>query len=345
MKILLYTDNHFCSYSSIIRDRGQTFSVRLENQINTLNWLEHLSVDNKCEIEICLGDFFDKESLNSEELSALKCIDWNNIKKYFIVGNHEMGNHDLTFNSLNALSKVGMIIDKPTLIEDNFANIILLPYVLESDRQKLSTYIDKAYFNSKKTEFKNNPAIILSHNDIAGINYAGFKSKAGFSIDEIEEESDIFLNGHLHNRSNISNRIKLLGNVTGLNFSEDAKNYNHCAYILDTETLSLQEFENPYAFNFYKIDITKEQDIENLSNLKSNSIVAVKCAQRLLDVVKSKINSYENIIKFRITIIPEIVIAKTDEPIIIKDHIQQFKNYVLQNYGTDDIIQEELGRL
>lgn len=37
MKIALFTDNHFCERCSIITGYGTKYSLRLENQIKTLN--------------------------------------------------------------------------------------------------------------------------------------------------------------------------------------------------------------------------------------------------------------------------------------------------------------------
>ena len=95
MKLLLYSDPHWCEYSSIIRSRGEKYSTRLENEINTINWVQRLAEDKNCNRIICLGDFFDKESLNSEEISALSEIRWSSIPNYFIVGNHEAGINNL----------------------------------------------------------------------------------------------------------------------------------------------------------------------------------------------------------------------------------------------------------
>ena len=40
MKILCFTDNHFCEKSSIITKYGAKYTLRLENQLNSLNWVE-----------------------------------------------------------------------------------------------------------------------------------------------------------------------------------------------------------------------------------------------------------------------------------------------------------------
>ena len=76
MKIGIIGDIHFCEYSSILRTRGEEFSTRLENCIESINWAEETTAD--CDCIIYLGDFFDKSSLNAAELSALRKIIWNN---------------------------------------------------------------------------------------------------------------------------------------------------------------------------------------------------------------------------------------------------------------------------
>ena len=130
MRILLYTDNHFCSNSSIVRSKGQKYSARLENQIETLNWINNIALEKNCDKMICLGDFFDSATLNAEELTALKEVKWNNLPKEFLVGNHEMGNNDLSYNSTNALSQFGKVIDKPTIDCGFGYEILYLPYML-----------------------------------------------------------------------------------------------------------------------------------------------------------------------------------------------------------------------
>ena len=47
MKILLYTDVHFCKSSSIVTGRGKRFSTRLENIIESLNWAENLGKEKR----------------------------------------------------------------------------------------------------------------------------------------------------------------------------------------------------------------------------------------------------------------------------------------------------------
>ena len=71
-----------------------------------------------------------------------------------------------------------------------------------------------------------------------------FISKTGFTIEDIENNCDLFINGHLHNGMKITNKIINLVNLTGQNFSEDALRYEHKIMILDTHTLEYKYIIN-----------------------------------------------------------------------------------------------------
>ena len=345
MKICIFTDNHFCSNSSIIRSKGEKYSTRLENQIASLNWVNELAVSKQCDQLICLGDFFDSSTLNSEELSALKEIRWNDLPKKFIVGNHEMGSSDLTLNSTNALSQLGDVIYQPTQQIGFGYRLIFLPYILETDRKPLKSYIWEATIDNWETqEIKN--TIILSHNDIAGIRYGQWESKAGFSVDEIDESCDLFINGHLHNQSQINEKILNLGNLTGQNFSEDAFKYSHCAAILDTTTMKVELINNPYAFNFYKLEPIDLDDLLNkIGNLdNSNSIATVKICAKDIDQARMICDKYLKEYRL-ISVMDKVVTSAESSQIINVDHIEQFKQYVVNKIGSSEILIEELDNL
>ena len=97
MKIGIVGDIHWSKYSSILRSRGKKYSKRLENCIESINWAEDTTRD--CDMVVYLGDFFDNESLKSEEITALSEIKWNKLPHKFLVGNHELGLNDLSFSS------------------------------------------------------------------------------------------------------------------------------------------------------------------------------------------------------------------------------------------------------
>lgn len=345
MRLLIYTDNHFCQYSSIVRSRGKTYSTRLENQIESINWVERLAEEYNCDEIINLGDFFDRADLTGEEISALKDIKWSNIPHKFIVGNHEISSNDLIFNSLNALIYVGEIINTPSIRFYDDCEIVFLPYTLEYNRISL-----KDTLNSIGISQEPKKRIILSHNDIAGIRYGQYESKSGIDINEIMSNCDLFVNGHLHNQTQVNDKILNLGNITGQNFSEDGFKYSHCAAILDTATLHIDLINNPYALYFYKIevnDITEFKDMLSKFN-KKYSVATIKAPINIVKDIKEIAKDY--FLEFRMISIPDTTnLSSNDIEKLTKiDHIESFKNYVvtqLNNSWSEDMIQEEFSHI
>ena len=216
MRLLILGDCHWSSYSSIVRSRGEKYSTRLENLIKTMSWIEAEAVTKGCDTIVCLGDFFDQSELGAESITALQEVPWSEIPHWFIVGNHEMGRGNLEHSSSHLFNLLpnASVIDEVKFFNTNDTTIVSIPYILESNRKPLKEYLGNY-------PLKEN-VIILSHNDIAGIQMGQFISTTGFSIEEIEENCDLFLNGHLHNGAEIGNKIINVGNITGQNFSEDA---------------------------------------------------------------------------------------------------------------------------
>lgn len=343
MRYLIFADPHWSAYSSIVRSRGKMYSTRLEYLIKTMNWIESQALSNSCDSVICLGDFFDKSELNSEEITALGEIEWSMLPHHFIVGNHEMGASDLKYSSshLFGLCPNSTVEDKPSVIyEDSGTKVVALPYVLESIREPLSTYFPAT---DKKL-------IILSHNDIKGIQMGKFVSTDGFELKDIVDLCSVFINGHLHNATSFDNVINL-GSITGQNFSEDAFRYRHSAMILDTEDCSIDFIENPYALNFYKIDLTTHTGTVQgvLSKLGPNAVCSIKATPEQRNEVDSYISSNSNIVECRLILdmrnVPSdtanVSYADTNKV----DHIAKFADYVRETFADADFVEDELLRL
>ena len=112
MKALICGDVHWATYSSIIRKRGIEYSKRLENCINSVNWVEQTAEENGCDTVIYLGDFFDRADATAEEISALNEVQWSNVKHNIIVGNDELGIADGDYSTekiLNLLKEFELI--------------------------------------------------------------------------------------------------------------------------------------------------------------------------------------------------------------------------------------------
>lgn len=342
MKILLFADLHMCPRASIINKWGTKFPSRLENCIKSVNWLEKLAKRYGCEYIINLGDFFDKPDLSSETITACNDIEWSDIMHYSLVGNHDASTSSLIFNSTNSfLNDRHKIITEPSVLPLDDCFICFLPYIVECDRQPLNKYFSKLNTTDK-------PIIILSHNDINGIQLGPIVSKTGFSIEEIEKNCSLFINGHLHNGQAITDKIINLGNLTGKDFGEDAFKYSHNVAILDTETLTLEFIENPHAFNFYKIQINCENDLALLEKLKPQAIVSIKCNSKVLEKTKQQLECLiDRIIESRLIIIKDFE-NSTEEPDSIDlsvDHLARFVECCKATIECSNLLEEELAEI
>lgn len=343
MKILFYTDPHWSQYSSILRTRGEKYSTRLENLITSINWVEQLAWSTGCQVVICGGDFFDSAVLNSEELSALKNVQWAPVSHLFLTGNHETNVGSLEFSTADLfnLCPNASVISKPEHYDIEGANIefCFLPYILERDREPLSTYFPP----------KHGKRIIFSHNDLKNVQYGAFLSTEGFTVEEIEEHCDLCMNGHIHHCAYVSPKIINGGNLTGQNFTEDAYKYEHCVQIIDTDTLHVDFYINPNAFNFYKLDCRKYTSVNDiipvLSALKKQAVITITVKASLAAELKAYLAEVDrsSIMEYRVITEHEASDVELSSTIIeAVDHLKQFENYVLANIGNNDVVKEEL---
>lgn len=343
MKVLFYTDPHWSQYSSILRSRGEQYSTRLENLIASINWMEQVAWSAGCQVIICGGDFFDSAVLNSEELSALKNVQWAPVSHLFLTGNHETNVGSLEFSTADLfnLCPNAAVISKPEHYDIEGANIefCFLPYILERDRQPLDTYFPP----------KHGKRIIFSHNDLKNVQYGSFLSTEGFTVEEIEANCDLCMNGHIHHCAYVTPRIINGGNLTGQNFTEDAYKYEHCIQIIDTDTLHVDFYINPYAFNFYKLDCRKYNTLDEIipviSDLKEQSVITITVKSSLAGDVKNYLSHVvkSHVTEYRVITEHESTVVDLNAPVIeAVDHLKQFENYVLANIGTSDIVKEEL---
>lgn len=331
MKIGVIGDVHWSKYSSIIRSRGNIYSTRLENCIQSVNWAEQETSD--CDLVVYLGDFFDKSDLKSEELTALTEIKWNLNRHIFIIGNHELGLNNLMFSSAHIfnIADIQVVNDLITMADN--VELCFLSYKLDNTG-KIEDYIPKS----------NHKRIIFSHNDIAGIQLGKFISKTGFDINDIECNCDLFINGHLHNGSKISDKIYNIGNLTGQNFSEDAFKYQHNIFKIDTNTFNIETYENPYAFKFFKFD-----SLDSLLNFDFplNSIFTAKLNSEEISVAKEHIKNNGNILTSRFIVDNNVTTDSNIESNISLsvDHLEKFQEFILNKLGNDNLVVEEISNI
>lgn len=341
MKILLYTDNHFCENASIINKMGSKYSLRLENQIKSIQWTEQLAQERHCEQIICLGDFFDKQSLSDQEITALNEIVFDPaIPHLFLVGNHESEEVDLKYSSTQVLVRAGgKIIFTPETMTIGSTEFCFLPYTIERNIQPIANI-----FGAKTTAKR----VILSHNDIAGIQMGAIKSKSGFDIADIEANTDLFLNGHLHNGVKLTDKVINLGNLTGKDFGENAFRYKHCAFILDSDTLELEAIENPYAFNFYQLEINTEADLVKLDTIKNNAVLKLQSRAELLTALESHLDELSShIVEKRLITVygSDTGDSGADKAELTIDYLQELYKCCKAKLDNTSILEYELAQI
>lgn len=344
MRIAVCGDVHVSKVSSIIRSKGTKFTTRLENAINSLNWFEDISQQNQCDLEIFLGDTFDKPILDDEIITALKEVDWNSTNKYFLVGNHESTQVDLTYTSADYFKVENSfeVVKKITYLTDNKNKLYLffIPYIIESNRKTLTEYFNE--FSELNPSYQK---IVFSHNDLKGIQLGKFISEQGFDLEDIESNCKLFVNGHIHNENWITPKILNLGILTGQNFNEDAFVYPHNIAIIDTDKLSLDLIENPHAFNFYKLKIEQKKDLRLLDSLKSNAVVSITCLEDFIKDVKEKIEKLSTIAESRVVLTRNLLDLNTEEvktEDLTIDHLEKFREFCIEKIENTPILKEEL---
>jgi hypothetical protein len=231
------------------------------------------------------------------------------------------------------------VISQPALLEQSGVELAFLPYVLESNRKPLTEFF---------TENPEKLRLLFTHNDILGLQLGPVVSRTGYSTEELESVCHLCLNGHLHNGTQISPKVINLGNLTGKDFSEDAFKYTHKVIIIDTDAMNVDFIENPYAFNFYKLDILEAQDLSILKELKPNAVVSIKCKDFLVKQVRETVDTISNIIESRIIVTKDPVQLGTEDIDISSlcvDQCEKFAECCRAKLDNNDILEMELSEI
>ena len=195
--------------------------------------------------------------------------------------------------------------------------------------------------------FEDDRKKIFGHNDISGIRQGKFITTTGIDINSINNSKQcvLFIDGHLHN-GYIQNKLILPGNLTGQNFNEDANKFRHQIYILDItdNSVSYESFENPHAFNFYKLNFHNKEDLYKLDNLDNNSVVSIACTNELCGVIENVLKT-RGVNKYKLYIIYNEEKEINTEQFKIVNHISQFIEYAEKNLQPSKELTYELSKL
>lgn len=342
MKILLFSDVHWSTYTSVVRQRDAIYSRRLNLLVESMNWLNKLAIERGCEFMICAGDMMNSSTCGDEELTALREVKWNDLKCYFLVGNHESSVRNLKFKTVDALESYNrIIVNSEDVVLYDHENKVVINFLPYNEDYELSNRDDK---------YKDYKRVIISHNCIKGVQYGAFLSKVGYDIEDIESKCDLFLNGHIHNRGVITSKIINLGSVSAHNFTNDSSVYDYGVWILDTSTLKLEFIENPYSLNFYKFKVENDKELQELREveLKNNSVLSISAHDTYRESVKTTLEEKKNILMYKIILSRDNVstnVSFQSSDIKKKDHVEQFRQFALEVLGNDTIVEEELSEV
>ena len=203
------------------------------------------------------------------------------------------------------------------------------------------------YFPPKKPGVRR---LLISHNDLFGIQMGVAVSTLGFKPTDLADIADLTGNGHLHNGQwIIKDKVLNLGNLTGKDFGEDASIYKHNVLVFDTDTWSYEFIKNPYAFNFYGIEINSEFDILKLKRLKQNSVVSLKCKASLVADTRKAIENIPNIVESRLMVVRDTSLIEGLETANIDDltmdHKGKFVECCKEKIDNTPILEEELAEV
>lgn len=322
MKILLYADPHLSMSSSLVKYVGASgFTARLDNLIESFEWMR--TNFDYCDMVFCLGDFTDRSDLNATEITAMSKLGAED--HHFIVGNHCRSN---VSGSINTLSMFKNVYYEPTYMDLDGKKVLILPY--RSDNYDLSEY-DKV-------------DIILSHNDISGVRYGGYVNHTGFNISDILDKCDLFINGHIHSGGYVvKDKIVNLGQLTGVNFSSCGGEWEPSVGVLDTDSMSLEIIQNPFAIKYKKVEFDNVLDCKSYVDgiIGNRYVLQVKVPNKIADGVRSMINSCPFVVGSRIIVIPDELSAyerikeRESEITTVPSMYRQLKEF-LKSLSTDD---------
>jgi hypothetical protein len=117
--------------------------------------------------------------------------------------------------------------------------------------------------------------------------------------------------------------------------------------LVDTDTMTYELIENPYAFNFYKIEINTKADLAILNRLSSNAVVSIKCRDTIVAELKELIITLPNIVESRIVITREVANGETAEDItdLTVDQYVKFAECCREKLENNAILEEELSEI
>lgn len=248
-----------------------------------------------------LGDLLDKPSISPEDVQVIDTLESifgdYDFPTYHLLGNHE-GIQEGGMSILNILNLEGTVCE-PASID----GCIFLPY------------------DAPLKEYKNK--IVFTHHDIYPENLSQLK---GVDISPLASAKHVY-NGHVHQYSDPSSNITNVGSLFSLGFGD---NLIPCYHILDTDTMELKFYENPYSFLFRKFSSLYE-----LTNYPFNRDRTIALLETTEDV--NPLLLPDDFLRLNVRKVIGTTSINTTEEVIVKDNV----NNIIKQYCTSKGFSEE----
>lgn len=230
MRIGVYGDVHLNKNMRSFQDLWNATAMKSLHHM--YNHFDELDV----EMVVCLGDFFDTPRLEAKDvglvLPILEDINSRSYPTYILLGNHEI--YDADHNILDYLSIYENIhpVTSTTIME----NMCFIPY---HEDPKVTDMTDM---------------IVFTHHDIYGSALAGGKTSAFFGLDPaIFSRAKLVMNGHVHLKSRISNRLINAGSLLVSQQGELKLGEYPSYYLVDSHTGVFLEYVNKHSMIYLTI--------------------------------------------------------------------------------------------
>ena len=293
MKIGIYTDIHCAITSSILplHTPNSEYTTRLQMIVSTFKWMYSLFEQQNVDLIVNCGDLFDSYNVRAEEISAMgDALSFGGkIPEIHILGNHEILDKQRKFNAVALLDNYSHIsvISDPMRLSNKLS---FLPYCDADTASEVVPYLSND--------------ILFSHIDIRGSYVTPQHAlDTGVSPSRLQDNFKRVINGHLHSPQTFGECVHNIGASTSLSFSDNS-DYIPRVSILDTRSLKLEYFDNPFAIRFCKLDNATSDSVMKLIESSDNQLcVRVKCkvdeVPSITGLLKKNIDA-EKVVAYRI---------------------------------------------
>jgi DNA repair exonuclease SbcCD nuclease subunit len=251
MKIAITADLQFDTYRSLSRlDPATGLTSRLQDCLDCFEWIVLSAAENDCAYLAVLGDVFNSRTAvdiavihKVVEAFAKAAAAFEEVR--VVAGNHDSYLRNPSLNSIQALSGVAEVIDKPVIAD----RVAYVPW--HDDPVEYDGYM--------KQVVKQEPEFLMTHLLLQGA--VGEHVDVGVPVSTVypDEFEAVFL-GDVHAPVEVAPGVQYVGAPMAFNYG-DASRRGY--WILDTDTYEYWFVENEISPRFYVI-----RDVKQLRKLQ-----------------------------------------------------------------------------